>query len=483
MEETMQAKRDLAASVEDHALEAVPEGSRKGWLSLSWSTVGIVTTLVQLFIGALTTFVAGLHIAVLAGITVAVIGALLGWGVGHVAYRTGLSSTVLSRHHGFGSKGSILTAAVFGFMIIGFLALENALLYKGFLFYLNRPDTLANRVMIYGGLTLAWVVITAFGFGLVSRVSSWMLVTFLGVLAYMVLEVIAVSGHSWSAVFAFGAQFPPEALKALGAETDFGKFTFCVNVMVGSAGALALIDADLGRYARRSRDIGIAALLGNLFMDVVMLVVGGVVMYAGMAALTEYYVGTGMSRDAAQAAALQSPDSVAAAFIVFGGVAGTVLMVLAQSKAQVLNVYSASLSLTNLFDAAFSWRPGRHVFVVLANVIALVMLAGSILAWFNTFITVLGILTTSFAGIIVADYFLVRRFLSGAGLQADSRSGFNWAGILTCAVAFVLAHYVLAEWVPVEFLVSISVSLLLYPVLRIASMRRQRDAASPVSLG
>ena len=70
--------------MEDHALEAVPEGSRKGWLSLSWSTVGIVTTLVQLFIGALTTFVAGLHIAVLAGITVAVIGALLGWGVGHV---------------------------------------------------------------------------------------------------------------------------------------------------------------------------------------------------------------------------------------------------------------------------------------------------------------------------------------------------------------------------------------------------------------
>ena len=35
-------------------------------------------------------------------------------------------------------------------------------------------------------------------------------------------------------------------------------------------------------------------------MDVIMLVVGGVVMYAGMAALTEYYVGTGMSRSAAQ---------------------------------------------------------------------------------------------------------------------------------------------------------------------------------------
>ena len=51
------------AAIEDHALETVPAADRKSWLALSWSTAGIVTSLIQLFFGALVTFVAGFHIA------------------------------------------------------------------------------------------------------------------------------------------------------------------------------------------------------------------------------------------------------------------------------------------------------------------------------------------------------------------------------------------------------------------------------------
>jgi cytosine permease len=314
---------------------------------------------------------------------------------------------------------------------------------------------------------------------MVSRVSSVTLIAFLGVLVYMMFDVIATSGQSWASVMKFGAQLPPEALKAMGADTDMGKFTFCVNVLIGSAGALALIDADLGRYAKSSRDIGIAALLGNLFMDVVMLGVGGIVMYAGMEALVAYHVNVGgMTRQAAQSMALQSPDSVAAAFIVFGGLLGTVLMVLAQSKAQVLNTYSASLSLTNLFDATLGWRPGRLTFVVLANVISLVMLWGSILAWFNAFITILGVLTTCFAGIMMADYFIVRPRLGQTNIGRHGADPVNWAGIATTAVGFVLAHFVLDRWIPIEFFTSLVVSFALYPLLRLHSVRRR----SPVGI-
>ncbi|MEY3835380.1 MAG: hypothetical protein RI989_808 [Bacteroidota bacterium] len=100
----MTETNSIAASIEDHALEMVPASDRQGWLQLSWNTVGIVTTLIQLFIGALTAFVAGMPIALLGGFIVMVIGALLGWGVGHIAYKTGLSSTVMSRIHGFGKN-------------------------------------------------------------------------------------------------------------------------------------------------------------------------------------------------------------------------------------------------------------------------------------------------------------------------------------------------------------------------------------------
>jgi len=467
----------ISSRMDDHALEAVPDDQRQNWLQITWGTAGIVTTLIQLFIGALVTFVAGIKLGVLAGVLVTVIGALLGWGTGHIAYRTGLSSSVMSRGHGFGTRGSVLIAAVFGFMIIGFLAIENALLYKGFLFYFGMADTLANQVIIYGILTLAWILLTAFGFGLVAKVSSYTLIAFLAVLLYMVVDVIATSGQSWSDVMKFGAQMPPEVLTAMGADTDAGKFAFAVNVLIGSAGALALVDADLGRYARRSRDIGIAALFGNLAMDIVMLFIGGVVMYAGMGQIISYHVNVGgLTQEAAQQLALQSPDSVAAAFIIFGGIIGTILMVLAQSKAQVLNTYSASLSLTALFDALFSWRPGRLVFVILANLIGCLLLVGSILEWVNSFLTILGILTTCFAGIMIADYFIVKPVQRSRGLAAQPVPDVNWAGIVTVVVSFVLAHYVLNRYVSIEFFTSLPVCVVLYSVLRLAATSSKTPA-------
>ncbi|HKX41849.1 MAG TPA: purine-cytosine permease-like transporter, partial [Burkholderiaceae bacterium] len=395
----------LGRRIEDHALESVPVESRRSWLTLSWNTAGIVTTLVQLFFGALVTFVAGLKLALMAGLLVTVVGGLLGWLIGHVAYRSGLSSTVMARRFGFGTRGSALASLIFAFMIIGFLALENALLYKGLLFAFGLQDTFAHRVLIYGGLSVAWIGLTAFGFEWVSKVSSVTLVAFLVLLAWMTVTVLGKAGLSMTDALGVGTQWPVDVLRAMGADTELGKFVFAVNVLIGSAGALALVDADLGRYARSSWDIGISAFVGNLCMDVLMLALGGVIMYAGVPTLEAFYQHSqGLGLEAARQAVIASPDSVAAAFIVFGGALGTVLMVLAQAKAQVLNTYSASLSLANLFDALFGWRPGRFAWVVLANLVGVLMLYGHLLALVNAWITLLGVLTTCFAGVIVADY-------------------------------------------------------------------------------
>jgi len=468
--------QDLSSTIEDHALEQVPESARQGWLALSWNTAGIVTTLVQLFLGALVTFVAGFKIAIEAGIIVTVVGSLLGWACGHVAYRSGLSSTVMSRHFGFGQKGSIISSLIFAFMIIGFLALENALLYRGFVFYFHFADTIATRVMIYGLLSLAWVFLTAYGFALVARVSSITLVLFLIVLAYITYVVVSSATQANPDLMSFASQFPEAALKSMGADSDMGKLIFCINVLIGSAGALALIDADLGRYARSSRDIGIAALIGNIMMDILMLGLGGIIMHAGIPALVDFYMHTGgMTREAAEQATLQSPDSITAAFVVFGGAFGALLMVLAQSKAQVLNTYSASLSLSNLFDA-FNWRPGRLTFVIVANLIGLLMLYGQILALVNSWITMLGVLTTAFSGVIVADFFIVRRlFNGGEAVTSQPAEVVNWAGVVTAIAAVLIGRYVLNSYVPVEFFSTLLICLVLYPVLRLTVFKQSNE--------
>ncbi len=451
--------------IEDHALEPVPNRERRGWLDISWNTAGIVTTLASLFAGALVTFIGGLTIGLLAGGTVAVFGMLLGWGLGHIAYSTGLSSTVMSRHYGFGIKGSILGSSIFGFMIIGIIGVENILLYKGFLFYFSAADTLATRIFIYTALTLMWVLLTAYGFSSVTRFSSVMLLAFLGVLVYMMFVIISQSDYSWNIVFSFDSQFPHATLEKFDATTDSGKFIACVNLLMGTAGALAFVDADLGRYARSSRDIAIAALIGNVFLDIVMVLLGGVIIFAGMPALIEHYISVaGLTEAAAKESALESPDAIAAAFIVFGGGVGAFLMVAAQAKAQVLNTYSGALSLANLADVGLSWRPGRFHFVVLANLLSLLFLYRDLLEWYFDFLVSLGILTTCLASVMLSDYFVLKR--SDRSKAVKTNEQVNWAGVGATTLGFLLAHYALDEWIRLEALTGFVVTFFVYPLLR-----------------
>jgi cytosine permease len=320
--------------------------------------------------------------------------------------------------------------------------------------------------------------LTAFGFEWVSKVSSVTLIAFLLVLVWMTAGVLGSANLSVADVFSIGPQWPAEVLRSMGAESELGKFIFVVNVLIGSAGALALVDADLGRYARRSRDIGIAAFVGNLCMDVLMLGIGGLITYAGVPTLVAFYQTQGMSADAARQMVLASPDSVAAAFIVFGGVLGTILMVLAQGKAQVLNTYSASLSLANLSDALIGWRPGRLTWVVLANAIGLLMLYGQLLELVNAWISLLGVLTTCFAGVIVADFFLLRR---GRIPHAKEDESVNWAGVVTTLVVTWLSMGPLAAYVPVLFCSALGLTMIVYPVLRATLLRAPKLAGRPAA--
>jgi len=457
----------LSETIEDHALERVPDDQRQGWLALTWNTAGVVVSLVQLFFGALVTFVAGFQVALVAGLIVALICWPLSWASSHVAYRTGLSSTVMSRYFGFGKKGSIISSIIYSFMIIGFLALENALLYKGFLFYFEFADTLTSRILVYGSMTILWIVLTSYGFKLIARASSITLILSLLVLAYITYLVVSNGDHSVGGLVSFGPQFSQDVLKGMGADSPMGRFVFAINVLIGSAGGMALFGADIGRYARRSKDVGISTLIGLLSLDILMLWLGGIIMYAGGPALVDFYTRTaGMTHEAALRASLESPDSIVAAFVVLGGTMGAWLLVLAQGKTQVLNNYAASLSLSNLFDA-LGLRMGRLTFVVLANVIGLLMLYGSILELIDSWVTILGVLVTAFAGIIVADYYIVKTLLRKEPKDVpDEPENVNWAGVVTLLVSAFAARYVLASVMPIQAITTLIISIALYPLLR-----------------
>jgi len=462
------SQRSIEARIEDHALERVPDDERKSWLAISWNTTGLVTSIAILFFGALVCYVAGVQIAMAAGLTSFVIGTSIGWAIARVAYVTGCSNTLITRRHGLGIRGSALASVIFGFLIIGFLALENALLYKGCLFFLGIEDTVLARVLIYGAFTFTWIFLTAFGFDLVARFSSVMIIAFLIVMAYMLWVVVDQSNRSIADTLVFSSQIPPEALRGMGINSDWDKYVFSLNILLGPACAIALNTADFGRYGRSVADVGTAATIGVFFQSLLVALIGGVLVYAGSSAMVDYYVTIeNLSLVEAQHAVLRSPDSIAASFIVFGGFLGFVLMMVAQTKCQVLNTYSSSLSVANFADALFKWRPGRIYFVIIANIIALLMLYGHLLELVEAWIKLLGVLLSSLASVIIADYYIVRPYLAKKQIACDRLQEVNWAGISAILIGVCSAHYLLKSEQPIEVLSSIVITLAAYTLLRL----------------
>lgn len=446
--------KDTKTIVEDYALDKVPLEERQSWLHLAWNTMGITSTLVELLIGAIVTYTAGIALGILAAVITTIIGALLGWLVGRISFDRGLSSTVIARYHGLGRLGSIIASGIFGFMILGFLALENALLYRGFLFYLHLHNTLTNAIIIYGILSIVWILLAAYGIKLVIKVSSITLVAFLAVLLYMVAVGIGKSPIPISDILGHGPIFP--------GGTIFGHFTIAINLLIGSAGALALVDADYARYAKSSRDVFLMALAGNIMMDIVIVITGSILVYTGFAAVKQYYIALGMPAVQASHAAL---NNVAATFIIMGGLAGTLLMILAQSKAQVLNTYSGSLSLANFFDV-LGWRPGRLVMVIVANIIGLVMIASNILGLISSWLTVLGVITTSLAAVMVADYYIVKNKSPDLSIAASEL--INWSGVICVVLGSAIAMVLFDNNIfPIPFITACVISLVIYPILRL----------------
>ncbi|MFQ5660754.1 MAG: purine-cytosine permease family protein [Gammaproteobacteria bacterium] len=461
------ANQDLATTIEDHALEQVPQEDRKNWLWITWNSAGLITTLVMLFFGALVCFVAGVKTALLAGAASFCITMPVAWALARIAYTTGYSSTLITRQYGLGNRGSALASIIFASFIVGFLALENALLYRGVVFYFGIENTLLHQVLIYGGLTLVWILLTTFGFVLVSRVSSIMLIAFLLVLAYVLADILTQTGSSVVEVLDFGSQFPADTLLHMGIRTDLDKFIFGLNILIGPATGLALNNADFGRYGKSTAHIGTAVTIAIFMQSLVIMLVGGMLMYAGAGVMVDYYHAGGMSLNEAHRQVLRNPDSIAATFMVFAGTTGFVLMFLAQAKAQVLNAYSSSLCLANLVDAVTHWRPGRFFFVILANVIALLMLYGHILEYVESWIRLLGVMLSAISGVIILDYYLLRPRLEKRGKAPAGQVSVNWAGVISVLLAVLLAHFLLKPYIRIEVLTSYAFVFLIYLPLRL----------------
>jgi cytosine permease len=356
------------AGAEDYALERVPRQARYPWWSVAVQRFGQLSDLTTFLLGA--TLGAGMSFwgAFWAFTLGSVILEVVAIFVGIIGVREGLSTSVLARWTGFGRYGSSLIGLAIAVSLIGWFGVQNAIFAAGM-------HTLLGMLPLW-----VWSVITGLGVTLLVvygfRSMAW--VAYLTVPAFLLLAgwsvVVELSRHDIGALLASQPFGEPISI-ATGATIVAGSF------IVG-----AVITADMTRFNRSPRDV--------VKQTVVSITLGQYVL--GLAGVVLAY-------------AIKQAD-VVQIFAATSGAVGVIILVSATVKINDWNLYSSSLGFVNALSTLFGLRVSRVAATVAIGAAGTTLSALGILDRFVDFLTLLGVALPPIAGIMAAEYFIVRRW-------------------------------------------------------------------------
>jgi cytosine permease len=353
---------------EDHPLERVPCDARRPWFNVAVQRFGQLSDLTQFLLGA--TLGAGLTFwgAFWAFTLGSVILEVVCVFVGIAGMREGLSTSVLARWTGFGRYGSALVGLVIVLSLFGWFGVQTAVFAEGL------------HALAKGPPLWVWCMIT--GLGVTVLVLKGF--TALGWTAYVTVPAfLALTG------WALSVRLVHHGLGALIESRPFGRpmsVATGATIVAGSYIVGAVTTPDMTRFNRSTGDVIKQTLLG--------------------VSLGEYVVGLA---GVLLAYGARSSD-VVAIITVSSGAAGVIILVSATVKINNWNLYSASLGLVNAVESLTGVRLHRVSVTVGIGVLGSILAASGILRRFVDFLTLLGVLTPPIAGIMAAEYFIVRRW-------------------------------------------------------------------------
>jgi len=158
------------------------------------------------------------------------------------------------------------------------------------------------------------------------------------------------------------------------------------TIVAGSYIAGAVLTPDMTRFNRSSADVVKQTVVSITLGQYVLGLVGVILAYA-----------------------IRQAD-VVQIFAATSGALGVIILVSATVKINDWNLYSSSLGFVNTLSTVFGLRVNRVVVTIAIGVVGTVLSAAGILDRFADFLTVLGVAMPPIAGIMVAEYFLVRRW-------------------------------------------------------------------------
>ncbi|HEX3790820.1 MAG TPA: cytosine permease [Pseudonocardiaceae bacterium] len=387
--------------VDDYALTRVPESARYSWWSVAVQRFGQVSALSQFLLGATLGYGMGFWQAFLALTLGAVILEVVSIFVGVIGVKEGLSTSMLGRWTGFGKAGSALIGLAIGISLIGWFGIQSAVSAQGL-------AALVGGLPAWGWSLVFGLVVTAV---VLRGFSSMAWTAFVTVPAFLILVgwsiVSELSRHHIGTLVAQPAPGPHLGLLA-------GTTVVAGGFIVG-----AIITPDMTRFNRTVGDVVKQTLLGIT--------------------LGEYVIGLA---GVLLAHAVRSADVTTIVTSSVGWV-GILVVVAGTVKINDWNLYSSGLGLVNFVGTVFGRKLNRGVATAVIGVIGSVLAAAGILTKFTEFLTVLGVAFPPIAGIMVAEYFIVRR----------------WRGELDAARAADRLPRDAPMWVPATLLIWLAAGL------------------------
>ncbi|MFB5190618.1 purine-cytosine permease family protein [Alicyclobacillus fastidiosus] len=411
--------------LDDYSLSRVPESERRHWFGIATMRFGQMSALSQFLLGATLGFGMSFWQAFWALTLGAVILEIISIFVGIAGMKEGLSTTMLVRWTGFGRLGSVVVSIVIAISLVGWFGVQNQVFADGLNQLLGGPiwlwsivtGALVTVVVIYGFLSM--------GFTAYITVPLFMVIAFFSIGREL-------THYSFGHLVSMGS---PGPVLTLGA---------AASMVAGGFITGAIISPDMTRYNRSVADVIKQTVLGITLGEYVIGLIGVLLAHAMKSA------------------------NVITIVMSTSGVIGTVVLVTATLKINDWNLYSSSLGIVNLFDVVFRKRISRVGVTIVFGAVGTLLSVLGILNQFEGFLTLLGVAVPPVGGIMVVEYFLIRRYKDELqssrerGVLPSAYESWNPITLVSWIGAFLVGEFV--KW-GIPSINSLVVAALAYFVL------------------
>lgn len=357
------------AHADDFALSRVTPDAQKHWFGIAVQRFGQVSALSQFLLGATLGYAMTFSEAFLALLLGSIILEVIMCIVGIIGQKEGLNTALLARWTGFGEIGASLVGLAIGISLIGWFGIQSAISAESLDSLLPGLMPMWAWSLLFG---LAVTAIVAVGFVGMQWLANITVPLFLVLVGWSIITEL--SNHSLGDLITSPAPGPTMSVWQ-------GTAIVAGGLIVG-----AIITADMTRFNRSKADVVKQTVVG--------------------VSLGEFVIGLS---GVLLAHAAQSGNIVA---IVTSsvGLVGLIIVITGTLKINDWNLYSSTLGLVNFISTAFGKNLNRVSTTIVLGVVGSILAAAGILSQFTGFLIILGVVFPPIAGIMVAEYFIVRRW-------------------------------------------------------------------------